>query len=495
MFYLFLILGFFIRLLLIPLAGFKADIAFWKGWGLAVADKGILWLADNTNYNYPPGFAYVLWVINKVYALFRNPYNVQQYWLDSNVFYLFLVKIIAIIADILIVYLILKIAKKLNVSWGPILALFYFLNPAVILDGALWGQVDQFGIFLFLLSFYFLFLKKPKLATVIFTIALLMKFQNIIFIPLFFLYIYKEYSFEDVVKSALTALTVFMIVIFPFWFHHEFDSLIRLLTINSDWFPWYSLNAFNFWWIAAGLNGLKMQDKTLVLGIMNAKQVGLYTFSLTYFLVCIYLFFAKKEDLLKKFLISCALAVFAFFNLLTQSHERYLFPLLALLPIIYLFNGSKKAVVKTANIDNKQIIGRELIFFTFVSLALFLNMNISLWFNYPDQTIWPFDIGITHSLTFYLSIINIGLFLYFIFAYFRDPIKKYWYYVAGLALVLCTAVIFKNLPYILAQPISLTKIQPIDSREDYLTAIYNMTVDSGRGPFFLEQALGQLLFL
>ena len=84
MYFLLLSLGLVVRLLLIPVSGFKADIAFWKGWGLAVTDKGIIWLVNNTNYNYPPGFAYILELIGKVYKLFADPYNIGQYWMDNN---------------------------------------------------------------------------------------------------------------------------------------------------------------------------------------------------------------------------------------------------------------------------------------------------------------------------------------------------------------------------------------------------------------------------
>src|SRR3989338_2305019 len=118
MFYIFLGFGLLIRLLLIPIPGFKADVAFWKGWGLAVADKGILWLVNNTNYNYPPGFAYVLWLINKVYALFKNPYNINEYWADNNVFYLLLINIITIAGVLLVVCLIIKIGRVIRGGSG-----------------------------------------------------------------------------------------------------------------------------------------------------------------------------------------------------------------------------------------------------------------------------------------------------------------------------------------------------------------------------------------
>src|SRR3989338_11172320 len=93
MFYILIALGFILRIILIPVPGFKADMAFWKGWGLAVADKGVLWLVKNTNYNYPPGFAYVLTLINKIYSFFLDPYNTNQYFSDTNLLYLFLIKI------------------------------------------------------------------------------------------------------------------------------------------------------------------------------------------------------------------------------------------------------------------------------------------------------------------------------------------------------------------------------------------------------------------
>jgi len=295
MYFLLLLLGFAIRLLLIPVAGFKADMAFWKGWGLAVSDKGIIWLVNNTNYNYPPGFAYILDLISKIYKLFADPYNINQYWMDNNLLYLFLFKLLIIASDIGIVFLIIKIAKKLKMKWGWLLGVLFFLNPAVIFDGVIWGQVDQFGLFLFLGTIYFLIDEKPKLASIIFTIAWLMKWQNILFIPIFYLFIYRKYSFNNLIKSLSVSLATFAIITFPFWFHREMASLLNLFTVNSDWFPWYSLNAFNGWWLASGLEGMKLSDKTLVLGIINAKQLGLLLFSLFYFIAALNIFLAKKE--------------------------------------------------------------------------------------------------------------------------------------------------------------------------------------------------------
>jgi Gpi18-like mannosyltransferase len=468
MYFLLLFLGFIVRLLLIPVPGFKADIAFWKGWGLAVADRGIIWLTNNTNYNYPPGFAYILDLISKIYKLFADPYNISQYWMDNNLLYLFLFKIIIILSDIGIVYLIIKISEKLKMKWGRLLAVIFFLNPAVLFDGVIWGQVDQFGLFLFLGTIYFFVDEKPKLASIIFTIAWLMKWQNIIFIPIFYLFIYRKYSFNDLIKSLSVSLATFAIITFPFWFHREMAGLINLFTINSNWFPWYSLNAFNGWWIASGLEGMKISDKTLVLGVINAKQFGLLLFCVFYFIAALNIFLAKKEETLKQFILSSALVVLSFFHLLTQSHERYLFHLLGFVIIFYFFKIEKKLI---------HIIG----LLSIVSLGIFSNMYISMVLNYPDQVYWPFSIDLTRLITLYISILQITIFIYIFIRYFSSFIKKNYLWIASALTVFMGALLIKNYSYLLHMPISLTEITPSETQQDYLKPMINMTVESARG--------------
>lgn len=470
MYQILLLLGLLVRVLFIGVPGFKADVAFWKGWGLAVADKGIVWLVKNTNYNYPPGFAYILSLINHIYKLFANPYNTNIYWLDTNFFYLFLLKFIIIVSDFAIVFLIIKIARKFKMEgWGKILALFYLLSPAVIFDGVLWGQVDQFGILLYLLTIYLLLEERLNWAVIIFTLSWLMKWQNIVFIPIFYVFIYKKYSFEKLIQSLAVSFAAFFVVITPFWLNREMESLLNLFTINSNWFPWYSLNAFNGWWIASGLNGMGLSDKILVLGVINAKQFGLILFSCFYLLAVFNIFFAKKQNILKELILSSMLVVFAFFHLLTQSHERYLFPLLGLIPLLMLFEGSKK-IKQTLNL------------LILVTVGSFLNMYVSMFYNYPDLVYWPFSAGFTKSFSLFLSVFQIAVFIYFFAFYFFDFIKKYYYLLIGVILLFFIAIFAINFNYIFFRPIPLTKITPTDFQQDYLIPVNNMTVESSRGP-------------
>ncbi len=266
--------------------------------------------------------------------------------MDNNILYLFLFKLVVIFSDIGIVFFIVKIAKK------------------------------------------------PNIASIVFTVAWLMKWQNIIFTPIFYLYIYRKYS----------------------------------------------LNAFNGWWLVSGLDGMKISDKTLVLGVIDAKQ----------------------------FILSSALVTLSFFHLLTQSHERYLFNLLGFVMLFYFFKIEKKLI---------HTIG----LLSAVTLGILFNMYISMALNYPDQVYWPFSTDLTRLLTLFISIYQIAIFAYIFIRYFSIFIKKHLLIMTAILILFFVVLIIKNYNYLLRKPISLTKIAPVESQQDYLRPMINMTVESARG--------------
>src|SRR3990172_6734962 len=75
----FLYIGLILRILAIPAQGFEADIAFWKSWGLAPYDLGIVKAREITNNNYPAPFSYFLWFITWVYSFAADPHNFYEY--------------------------------------------------------------------------------------------------------------------------------------------------------------------------------------------------------------------------------------------------------------------------------------------------------------------------------------------------------------------------------------------------------------------------------
>ena len=370
-------------------------MAYWKFWGLAAADKGVIWLAQNTNYNYPAGFAYLLWLIGKVYRLLGNPENFDQFWSSANYLFLFLAKLPSILADLGVTYIIyqftLQATKKSNqLAIG--LSAIYLFHPVVLMDGVWWGQVDSLLMFFLIAGLYFLFREKPLWATVMIIMGFLMKFQIMIVLPLYFVYLWRKYSWRELGKNLLAAAGIFALGNLQFILTGNIPTVVSLITRNADWFPVLSLRAFNFWWLYSKGQGLVVSDKILVIAGLNAKTVGLILFSLAYGLACLLILIKPNR---KNLILSLIMAFFSFYIFPTQSHDRYLFPALILLLILL---PEKK----------------YLIFFGLLSITTLFNLNISILAEYPANGLPLISRLNFPSLSLIIAVLN--LILYFLFA-------------------------------------------------------------------------------
>lgn len=404
-FSLFLFFGLIIRFLLVPQPGFEADIGYWKFWSQVASEQGVVWLTYNTNYNYPPGFALVLWLIGRIYRLFADPQNFQQYWSANNYLFLLLCKLPSILADLLAAWVIFKMLQQPKILGLPEkvrylslpFSMIYLFHPVVLLDGAWWGQVDSIGVAFTLLAFYFLFQKKLIPANVFIITGFMLKLQTMIFLPLFFLYVWRNFSWSGLGKSLITSITTFLLEAFPFSFSGNLERTVYLVRQNADWFPVLSLRAFNLWWLYSWGKGLVTSDKILVLGPLKAKTLGLLLFSASYFLACLLIFLKANQ---KNLIASFVLAGFAFYLFPTQSHDRYIFPALIFLILLLPFYWENR--------PQRRVI---LLYFIWLSINTFLNLNISINEAHPGNGIPVPLLLASPFLSIFISATNIFLFL------------------------------------------------------------------------------------
>ncbi|MGB9911618.1 MAG: NPCBM/NEW2 domain-containing protein [Microgenomates group bacterium] len=465
-------LGLIIRLFLIPAPGFEADIAFWKSWSLAAEEKGINWLTQNTNYNYPSGFALILWLVGKIYRLFADPQNYNQYWNAHNFLYLFLIKLIPIFSDIFLalgIFLFFSQPEKINLppkikKLAPFLAGAYFFHPLVLYDGVWWGQVDSLGAVFLVWSLIFLFWQKPVLGAITLTAGFLLKMQLMIFLPLFFIILWIYWSWKTMIKGIIASFLTFLFLSFPFLLANNLGRTFTLITQNADWFPLLSLRADNFWWLYSWGKGMTTSDKILTLGIIQAKTLGLILFSAGYLLA---LFALLPKPTPQKILISFSLAGFSFFLFPTQSHERYLFPTLVLLLFLVPFYWE----------DKKKNIFITLL--TTLSLASLINLNSAMKNNYPHNS-WPFlDFTAKGEGDILVSFVNLGAF-FWLLNFWRKEISRIGLISACFLILL--GIIWGNLKFFLGKPISLSSLKPIDYSQDFGSPQFNLAVQSTFGP-------------
>jgi Gpi18-like mannosyltransferase len=488
-------LALFIRLLLIPNPGFEADVAFWKSWGLAVLDFGIVKGLLVTNFNYPTPFGYFLAIMPAAYRLFADPHNFNQYWQNTNLLFLIVSKLPAVIADFGIAGILLWIGKNakkigfpdLPMSFYTLMALVFLLNPVSWMDSAWWGQVDSLGVIVFLAAFLLVVTKKPFLAGMVYMLAMLTKLQNMIYGPIFFLFVWQYLGFDGLVRTLAGSLVTFTGLNIEFILSGTMWKVIESLTGNYDYFPWLSLNAFNLWWIVSKGHGMQFSDKLLSVGLANAKTVGLYLFAAGYLLAAILLkpfaFLKKNKDdastIVYQFLTALVIANASFFLFQTESHDRYAYPLIVFTLLWGTFWIRRHLTTKEIpNVFTSGPFRAVSFFYVLFSVFYFYNLHTALVFNYPNNGMPILSEFIQPNLTISVSLLFIGLF--FIFLVVIRPDTTLWTFAVPAVLVVL-ALTAKNLPLITHTPVSLTALTPVSASQDYGIRQINMPVNAYSG--------------
>lgn len=321
--------------------GFVVDVNCFIGWSEMVFNDGIgAFYTSPTFHDYPPGYMYVLWIIGAIRSLF----NLTSY---SSYIAVVLIKMPAIICDILMGYVIYKIAsEKLSEYKSLLCSMIFMFSPAVFINSTVWGQVDSvLGLFV-LLTVYYIYKKKMPLAYFSFCIGFLIKPQMGFVAPILALAIiehvfmnkfsWKKFFYNLFTGLASIGFTVLAIV--PFGFKEVVNQYVS--TISS--YQYASVNAYNFWTML-GKNWIS-QDMYF-LGI-PMKLWGTVFIVATYALVAVFWFMCwrkRKKDRTKYFFMA-AFAIIGIFTLSVRMHERYMFPAIALILVYYAVKPRKETM-------------------------------------------------------------------------------------------------------------------------------------------------------
>lgn len=286
-----------LRLILAHIPGFKIDMDAWFGWDERLNQVGPSgFYSDQVWTNYTPGYLYILWFLGLLKNLFK---------LSTDNFYL-LLKIPSIIAEITLAILVYKILNKNN--WAKISLLLILLNPAFIFNSAIWGQIDGLLSLMLVLSIYYLNQKHLVISSLFLAIGLLIKPQALLLIPVFVLYIVKNFSLKNIAQIVLPSLSTILLLSLPF-FPSPFD-LVNLINQMSHDYSYSSLFAYNLW----GVVGFWLPDASF--------RIWGYILLVSYWAIMTYFYFKKKLSLYSL----AVLASLSFFFLPTRVHERYLYP-------------------------------------------------------------------------------------------------------------------------------------------------------------------------
>jgi len=366
-----LLVGLLLRLtiayVLLPGSGFESDIGTFTAWALQLGQHGPGTFYATAGFaDYPPGYLYVLWLLGGLGGLLAPLANG-----DAGAATAALIKLPPMLMDIAVGALLYHLVRtwRANRPDAPRLALtaaaLYVLNPVTWYDSAVWGQTDAAGALVILLTVAALMRGNSEGASVLAVLAALIKPQfGVVALPVVAIVLLRRhllrpgtnprnpvllperlrgwFEVEDggwrLVSSAVSALIVLLILLVPF--SMDILSFARQMAKTAGGYEFLSVNGYNPWALfgSNGAQGIAFggawswnPDTVPWLGPLPAVLIGGILLAIGFAVGILRL--AWQDDRRSVVVVTTFLAL-AFFMLPTRVHERYMFPIFGLLPLL-----------------------------------------------------------------------------------------------------------------------------------------------------------------
>ena len=298
-------------------AAFGGDQGYWENWVRQLAKNGL----EHFDGNYPPLYIFWLWIVAQVHNLFNVP-------IEKGTLLKFLCLWPIYFGHVALVDFASRMAArfKLQKQDAHLVLAFVALNPALLLDGPVWGQVDLFPCILGIAALYCINFKGLyKYAAMFFALALLAKFQMIVLLPVFggiFIRRCKK-SWKGLPLMAVAVALVFV----PLIVAGNLSGMLTHAYLNTtEQYPFSTYNAANIWMFFVGntsrdVNPLFGLSPEGIGFLLSPSWIG----KILFVIVSAYIFkcalFTKN---LRRTFELVTWEAFAFFLLLPGMHERYL---------------------------------------------------------------------------------------------------------------------------------------------------------------------------
>ena len=289
------------------------DTLWYKAWAMELNNGlfDIYTKADEISLDYPPIYLFFLKITGGIYSLTGETVH--------NYTEMFIMKLWPILGDVICAAALFCVFKKHSPKAGLVASVVWMFNPSVIFNCAFWGQTDSIMCLLLLVSFVSLEREKPILASALFALAGMTKYQCLFFTPVFLAELFVKYKFSKALKGIGAAALSVAAVFLPFMVGSKnpllfFDVYLK----GQGTYPYCTLNAYNVY----GIFGLNWKEDTV-----GTPSLYLLSFVLIAVLIgfMIYCYVAAKRT-------SVWVMGFVFMNTLfmfmTRMHERYQFVVL-----------------------------------------------------------------------------------------------------------------------------------------------------------------------
>jgi len=300
-----LIISAVIRIILSSrVAGYSVDVGCFTSWGQTMASVGPGLFYQTTSFcDYPPLYMYVLGInaktaqllsantagIRIIYRMVPNMCDLAACWL---------------------LYEMIRKQKNIPSRYAVIIAAFFSMNPATILNSAAWGQMDSVLCLLLMATALFVTRKQWTAALTVYVIAVLVKPQALMLGPLglccFLMVFAKEKeNRKQMLLACGISFVAMAICVIPFSINQPADWLITLYADTLGSYPYATVNAANFAYLTGG-NWMSIEQTAGILPCILLALAGI-----------IFGFWLYTQHKVRKALIpeECATGIFILFEI------------------------------------------------------------------------------------------------------------------------------------------------------------------------------------
>lgn len=301
--------------------GHESDMNCFNAWSGMAYNGGFFNFYSGEQFaDYPPGYIYILYVIGFIKSILP---------MNQKITYI-LLKLPAILCDIAAGYVVYRLSEKKGTK-PDLIASLYLFNPVVILNSAVWGQVDSVFTLPVLLMICFILKKNLIASYFMFAIAIFIKPQALFYAPILLAGIIeqvfiKDFSVQKLFRNlffGLLAILSIFILAMPF----GLEAVIKQYQTTLASYKYVSVNAYNLWTML-GLNWSPLKNIYSVIG---------YGFIVLSTILCLIQIFKRKTA--DKYFYFGALLCFSVYVLSVKMHERYAFPAVLLLLCAFAISG------------------------------------------------------------------------------------------------------------------------------------------------------------
>jgi len=327
--------------------GFSVDMDTFKSWGMTLGQVGFREIYQQDMFlDYPPGYLYVLMLLEKVRQGMHLAWEGQTYTL--------IMKLPSIFADLLCGGALLWLGRrKLGERPALLVAAAYLFCPAVFVNSAQWGQADSFCTMILLASVLLLYGERYVPSGLLYGLAVICKPQMLVFAPLYIFFAIKQRKWAGLGLGIACAVGAILLAAAPFTKNFDYWWLVRKYQATMDYYNFYSVNAYNYWtligrnWcgLPGGAHGALLTAGAPILA--TAACGGL-------------VFCSKRKD---SVFAAAPVLMGVVYIFAVKMHERYLFPALLFILVCYLFVRDKRVIRA----------------FAFMAGANYLNVSYTLW--------------------------------------------------------------------------------------------------------------------